>query len=638
MKKYFLNKSFLAVAAFLLCCLASCSDYQPFDEHDLTVSQYEKDFVQSFGKPAANHQWGFIDQPVYGSEGTRAVDVNSNLWYNTYGGHLTIPGMPDHLHGYFRGTNTFNDQGVYTKYITKAQADEAMAKDQNWVGNNVGNPRGDVTDEEREFVWNWFATHPNPTTTDVHWDSFFIQYVTSYTERYKNSGVNNTRVMNLLEYERIDGTREHINNFNNETRAMQYVYKAGTEKWAYQVPHSSTTVNNRFTLQHLVFDIESPDCPFHCTVHHYDGWYLGFDYHSVKGDAGDVEADGIYNDWVVKINPGNLVGYPKTVRVMCEDLGQENSDWDFNDVVFDVSFVQRDGKTYVGITLQAAGGTMPITVATQDSRYEVHKLLGDGSMKPIIHPQKYAYYEVEYNKPLSSNNTANANAIPIYVNNSTEAVVYTITNSHVAQKFACPDDVSWTEENENIFSRYTKLREWVQNERCVDIWHVENGGSPQIDPTIVPVPIPDNGGENTGDQGNSDQGQDNNNQQQGETNETIDMSSLGTAVNLQSGISDPATVKISEVLNVKNQGDIEITFVTTSDNVASETLLSKDGSSIAWGNDQNIANKGLTKKSAGNGVYLVTVVVDAATLDAIKDYYLAIRIYNGGKATAIYVK
>ena len=470
--------SFLAITS--VSCLVSCRDYEPFTEHDLANFEYETEFVKVFGKPMANHDFGFTEQPIVTfGEKTRTVDTNSNMWYTTYHENLNIPGFPDELHGYFRGTNTMNGDGTYSKKITQADAD--AQSDQNWVQNNVGNPKGDVTEEERAYVWKWFSEHQNPTSTAIHWDSFFIQYVTTWNDHYPSE----SRNMDLLGYESISGNWEHINNFNNKTVAMQYVYNAGTENWTYWSSFSSSYQNDKYNIQHLVFDIPQTNCPEGCDNHHYDGWYVAFDYEGYvyEGDGslrnGSVFADGYYNDWIVKVSPGNLVGTPTTVRVMCEDLGG-TSDWDFNDVVFDVSFRKYDGKVYAGITLQAAGGTLPITVGTKDPNYEVHKLLGDGSLTPIIHPATYHYYEVEFTGMYSSDNTANAKNIPIYVNGSQTDVsdtdYYTIVNSNVAQKFACPDEVQWTEENEFILNKYPELKNWIQQGGRAD-WGLHNNNN-----------------------------------------------------------------------------------------------------------------------------------------------------------------
>ena len=75
--------------------------------------------------------------------------------------------------------------------------------------------------------------------------------------------------------------------------------------------------------------------------------------------------DGDYSDWIVRIVPAK---YIKAQRIMAEDLTVSGGDFDFNDVVFDA--VTVNGATVV--TLQAAGGTMPLYI--EDN--EVHELFG----------------------------------------------------------------------------------------------------------------------------------------------------------------------------------------------------------------------------------------------------------------------
>lgn len=62
-----------------------------------------------------------------------------------------------------------------------------------------------------------------------------------------------------------------------------------------------------------------------------------------------------------------------TVRVICEDLSvTQATDWDFNDVVFDVQLAESNTK--VKITLLAAGGTLPLVIGGADAEdyHEVH--------------------------------------------------------------------------------------------------------------------------------------------------------------------------------------------------------------------------------------------------------------------------
>ena len=106
-------------------------------------------------------------------------------------------------------------------------------------------------------------------------------------------------------------------------------------------------------------------------------------------------SDGYFSDWIVTLteaqrmgttpdpdpDPDPVPGGPtrKTIRIMAEDLSaSEASDFDFNDVVFDVEAVYPENVsevTDVNITLWAAGGTLPLRL-NYDDNLEVHKLLG----------------------------------------------------------------------------------------------------------------------------------------------------------------------------------------------------------------------------------------------------------------------
>jgi hypothetical protein len=73
------------------------------------------------------------------------------------------------------------------------------------------------------------------------------------------------------------------------------------------------------------------------------------------------------------------------VRVMAEDLSAtEASDFDFNDVVFDV--VYTEGQSTATITLRAAGGTLPLRINSTDGEggFEVHDKFGGYPTTTII--------------------------------------------------------------------------------------------------------------------------------------------------------------------------------------------------------------------------------------------------------------
>ena len=152
---------------------------------------------------------------------------------------------------------------------------------------------------------------------------------------------------------------------------------------------------------------------------------------------------------------------------MVEDLiatsleNVDDSDWDFNDVVFDVVYTSEwvwnsetnSGKTvnYAVITLRAAGGTLPITVAGKD----VHEAFGagvkdmintgDGVTRPIV------IFRVE-------TESTNPKDIKVLVNGSTELKA---DLGKATQKFVVPSSVKWVKEHNNITLAYPSFKEYV---------------------------------------------------------------------------------------------------------------------------------------------------------------------------------
>ena len=128
----------------------------------------------------------------------------------------------------------------------------------------------------------------------------------------------------------------------------------------------------------------------------YEGWYLGFDLEGA-GKSKDklVEANGFCNNWIIKLTAVNTAVSTEPVRIMCEDLGGEDntvelgggsvmtSDIDYNDIVIDIEKTSADNK--VQISLQAAGGTLPLTLwyekdgGSEVPLFETHELFKENT-------------------------------------------------------------------------------------------------------------------------------------------------------------------------------------------------------------------------------------------------------------------
>lgn len=197
-----------AVAALGL--LAACSEYDPgmsdqaidlTDAEIETIEEYRANFIARYGEPAEGHTWGFGAKGSEDEMGTRAVQVERNMWavavkenntvvgvttavgtdtqnpngshyyeYTTKEGYV-IPGFPSTVDGlYYIEEN--NQQVGYTK-------EQIMSKMQY----NQVQPAGDVTDEEIEYVSWWFRTHPKITSETPPFTEYFVQDISQDLDR-----------------------------------------------------------------------------------------------------------------------------------------------------------------------------------------------------------------------------------------------------------------------------------------------------------------------------------------------------------------------------------------------------------------------------------------------------------------------
>ena len=171
----------------------------------------------------------------------------------------------------------------------------------------------------------------------------------------------------------------------------------------------------------------------------------------------EAACDGYYSDWIVTLTEAQRIT-PSTppvegfvCRIIAEDLTVgENSDFDFNDVVFDV---YSDGK----IRVRACGGTLPLTVAGQ----EVHALFGkstgtmintgwDGGVIDYVN----TYRDIQYGSAIP--NLDAANDIPVVVHKNGTDITLTAKRAKVASKVAVGPDYEWCAERQDIDAKYHK--------------------------------------------------------------------------------------------------------------------------------------------------------------------------------------
>ena len=155
---------------------------------------------------------------------------------------------------------------------------------------------------------------------------------------------------------------------------------------------------------------------------------------------------------------------PEAIRIIAEDLSaSESSDFDFNDVVFDVQMNwPSEGKHT--ITLLAAGGTLPLTIAGE----EVHAKFGVSTNK-MVNTESWT----EQRAPVTfviEGKYANANEIEVRVQKGSDWPLLTAPIGKAASKIAVSTDYEWVKELQDITNAYRQFDTYVTTGKPAKWW------------------------------------------------------------------------------------------------------------------------------------------------------------------------
>lgn len=398
MRRTFFMKSvaMLAIVVSAVSCSSDEDMYDPNAAQNQVKAEYEAKFISQFGNIAPGHTWGFSDQMA---QGVRSSDPGANNW----GSYVEVPAP--------------------------------------------------LTAEQIAVVTDWFAGNPNPQGIAVNWSDFFVQQVSS------------TDYGTRMDYLTCGDNDEHIYNFNNGDGAVngqvwggkltdpndqnsrvfysdkiQLMVESSTSRFGY---HNS--LDNSMYYRYVIIpgDMIDPSVA--------GMYFVGFDYESHAQDADkQIKADGIYNDWIVRVTPGL---YKEGQRIIAEDFG-EIGDFDFNDVVFDVRITWNSTV----ITVRAAGGRLPLTIGG----VEIHEALGIGTDVMANTGRDTKSCPVAVFR-ISGNFDWNANNIPVVVNKDGADITLTTEAGKAPAKICVPLTYRWTIEKVRISDAYPEFPEYVAN-------------------------------------------------------------------------------------------------------------------------------------------------------------------------------
>ena len=431
------------VAAAAICLgLASCSryDYTLISEGEQAYVNYENAFKEKFGEPAPDQTWGFGSADannggVAQGAATRTANTNSNQWANTY------------------------------------------------------NVPAEITDAERKYVMEWFATHTKAEGEPLDVKNYFIQHVgysdDQYTvnnnvyEKFENnqeifrtetSTVNSKNQMDFI-YANLnaDGSeRDHVNNFNAGSGDIMLMVNSETK---YGFSFHDSWGDNYVTQNYFMAEIDVPGVG--------KGWYVGLDYQTKKTTRNGhtqqdyvsafLQPDGKYTDRVLKIVPAIL---KCNIRIIAEDLSaSEGSDFDFNDVIFDVKY-EYPVWNKTTIILQAAGGKLPLCIGVLDDEHEVHNLFGV-SLNTMVNTEDWTAHKDPVTFIIDGQyGSWNINNLPIWVQKGSDWVQLTAHKGKAASKIAVSTDYKWVKELKDISNAYKNFDTYVTN--CTPEWWKDN--------------------------------------------------------------------------------------------------------------------------------------------------------------------
>lgn len=391
--------------------VVSCNHDVDYDYSQYVTDTYNAAFIKTFGKPADNQSWGFEGKTLPFGNVTRSAQPNSNQW------------------------GTTDDNGKYL----------------NW-------PRpSDITDAEREAVlavFNEKGAESYEPLIDI--EDFFVQQVYCGPNGNKMNQLACVTDMTVkswwpLEYQHTGTyTDDEINNFNqgkysgNSEQGCMLMWFSSTKEWSFKTSQSGgERIYGHWRMEKIN-----------------GNYYVGFDHEAWRQAPANAneedKRDYIYNDWIIKIVPGIGDTEPierYTVRIIAEDLSASTgTDFDFNDVVFDASYVDGVDKTY--ITLRAAGGTLPLFVTGK----EVHELFGVSVTTMVntgLHSEEPVNFEIDgIIAPWD---------IEVAVIKNNQLIPLKAETGNPAAKIAVDPDFQWCAEREDIRTRYPDFSKYVQD-------------------------------------------------------------------------------------------------------------------------------------------------------------------------------
>ncbi len=477
MKKLIYGMAAVAISTVF----ANCSNQEviPMTQEELVKADYEAKFIQKFGKPSPDQTWGFGKSSTksVASIGTRWADPNGNMWAETWTVIQPLTdAQKDKVRRYFQNNKTpkntpvnytnFWVQDVYkggtntkgsmsTERYKAANGDvftgsEKMNKLTAGSDNDHINNYNGGQCSENTTIWDGSLRDPSDQNSkNYHADKLMLMR-DSKTDCFGFSNSLQSGYQYNKNYVIVPGDVimqwESATTANGENSDVSGMYFVGFD---YDANFYNGHTDRANTNSYLVTEVsENTPGSFQVPNKNDGKWYI----------AG--AADGYYSDWIVRVCEAT----PKPdYRIIAEDLSVEDaSDFDFNDVVFDVKMNYPNNGVHT-IILQAAGGTLPLKVG--DS--EVHGLFGVSTTTMVNTGAGVSKAPVTFT---FAKNTTNVNEIPVKVQKNGQWIELEALKGKVASKICVTPIYRWCDERISIDTVYPNFSQWVTGEHD-DLWY-----------------------------------------------------------------------------------------------------------------------------------------------------------------------
>lgn len=395
------------IATSLLGCLSSCQD-EDFDVGTAVLQEraFEHSFIKEFGKPSANQSWDFFSQQMEAiRNGAGATRATSAVTFSK----RTIQQPKD---------NDFKALADSWVYSLEEGINNSQTGQNHYMLTSTGTFKiyavnyGGGIETQSSYGLDFGLIYIDPADGSTHKENLFSSGFNtaqgfgptyappgSSTNQFGNPGWGRevtltvgTKFYFYLSYTYTFSNNNHPTQTFYSNEIPQFIRRNGTvrsfeELGGFHYYGASTLIN---TTEHI--DETTGKDEQIIMIGFEDAW--GLDGNSQDGVPDYDDYD--FNDVVILIEGDLPVAENK--RFFCED--KSKVDWDYNDVVFDVS--------NTGITLRAVGGTLPVWLRVTDKNNniqdygELHELMGDLQPQEIHQNEKLTFTQLDENGDLQT--------------------------------------------------------------------------------------------------------------------------------------------------------------------------------------------------------------------------------------------